>query len=207
MTKKIIVNCAICGKEMEEVEEFEEDGVEVEYFCESCTIKELISALYDPKTVKIDDKRKVIKFAIEEKINLFDLKLQNETFRKVSDAIQSIAYLSMKGNKEAIKLVCETLKSESLHPSTKAYLVESLRGISEKRIINALLEILRKTKSDNRTRRLVRETLNTLASTRKKELIEPLFKLMASKNFSYKMKRNISDAIEKLDRDFDPLLR
>lgn len=206
MKKRIIVNCAGCGKEMEieETEEFEEDVVEVKYYCESCSIAELISVLYDPKTVKVDDNRKVIEFAIEEKVNLFDLKLEDETFQKISDAICSIAYLSIEGNKEAIKLVCETLKNESLHPSTKAYLVESLRGVKEKRIINALLEILRKTKSDNRTRRLIKETLNTLASTKKKELIEPLFKLLDSKNFSHKMKRNIYDAIEKLERDFDP---
>jgi len=93
-------------------------------------------------------------------------------------------------------LVCSLLKGNELDIPTKALLVSYLRGIKDTRVTDVLMGILRTTKSDNRTRGLIKEILKTIASTERKELIEPLLELMDSKNFSYKMKNKIYEVIE-----------
>jgi len=192
MAKENIIKCAKCGKEIEvQEEDILEDGEEViEYYCESCG-GGLIVAFLDSKKANLDYQREII----EESIKVKD-KLPEKQYLDLSIALHTIGSLAVEGNQDAIELVCSLLKGNELDIPTKAVLVSYLRGIKDTRVTDVLIGILRTTKSDNRTRGLIKEILKTIASTERKELIEPLLELMDSKNFSYKMKNKVYEVIE-----------
>jgi len=151
---------------------------------------------FNPRKVSIKYQRDVIRKTLNRRKGLSDLSLKGEDYSLLVSALHTIGWLAVEKNKEAIDLVCELLSGDELDLSSKACLVSELRGIKDKRVIDILLDILRTTKSDNRTRGLIKETLKTIASTRKKELIGPLFELLDSKNLSYKMKDKVYTVIE-----------
>lgn len=158
---------------------------------------------FNPRKVSIEYQREVIRKTLNRRKGLSDLSLRGEDYGLLVRALHTIGWLAVEKNKEAIDLVCELLSGDELDIPSKACLVSELRRIKNKRVINILLDTLRTTKSDNRTRGLIKETLKTIASTRKKELIGPLFDLLDSKNLSYKMKDKVYTVIEILSGTSD----
>jgi len=108
----------------------------------------------------------------------------------------TVAYLAVEGNTEAVEFVQSLLEKDELDLSDKVYLIRHLRKIKDDKTIDLLMNILRTTKSNDTTRRLITETLKTIASTERKELIQSLYEIMNSNNFSYKMKGKILRVIE-----------
>jgi hypothetical protein len=73
-------------------------------------------------------------------------------------------------------------------------LVGSFNGNIDRKIKNALLDILRLIKSDNKTRKLIMLILEKLAETGDKKLVDPLHELAG--RFSVKMRSNVEKAIK-----------
>jgi hypothetical protein len=195
------------GKFIIQIEDGNEDrsveGEDQGEYSNDSLISNIIFERYDPKSEKIGPQKELIKQAIREKISLSDPKQYREIYPGFYSALITVAYLAVEGNTEAIEFIQNLLERDELDLPDKIYLIRHLRKIKDDKIIDLLMNILRTTKSNNTTRRLITETLKTIASTEKKELIGSLYELMNSNNFSYKMKEKILRVIEILKGNED----
>jgi uncharacterized tellurite resistance protein B-like protein len=195
------------GKFIIQIEDGNEDrlveGEDQGEYSNDSHIDNIVFERYDPNSEKIGPQKELIKQAIREKNSLSDPKQYREIYPGFYSALITVAYLAVEGNTEAVEFVQSLLEKDELDLSDKVYLIRHLRKIKDDKIIDLLMNILRTTKSNNTTRRLITETLKTIASTERKELIQSLYEIMNSNNFSYKMKGKILRVIEILKGNED----
>ena len=188
----IEVPCSNCGdlfQVMPEKDEAGDEDVEIEYLCDHCVKKnfriiDLNNFEFDPKAIGIQCQK--------------DILSNRRDQSKWHDALGMIGSLASQGNLAAIDYAGELLESSYLDIDNKRWLIEWLNGNLDQKIKNALLDILRVTKSDNKTRNLIKLILKTLAYTRDSALIEPLDEIAA--RFSVRMRNHVENAIEHLYR-------
>lgn len=186
--KTIEVRCGQCGKIFQEMpvkEEADDEDVEIEYLCEQCSKRkfrliDINNMEYDPKEIGIQHQRNILS-------NLNDKS-------QWQNALHVIGYLASSGNTAAVDYACELLKSPSLDIANRIRLVGSFNVIIDQKIKNALLDILRLIKSDNKTRKLIMLILEKLAETEDKKLVAPLHEI--ANRFSVKMRSNVENAIK-----------
>lgn len=183
----IDVQCSQCGKIFQEMPLSDEVDVKIEYFCNNCCkskfrIIDINNMEFDPREINIQHQKNILS-------NLNDKS-------KWQSALGVIGYLSSSGNLAAVDYACELLKSPSLDIANKIRLVGSFDVTIDQKIKNALLDILRMIKSDNKTKRFIMLILEKLAETGDKKLVEPLHEI--ADRFSVKMRSNVENAIEYL---------
>ncbi len=181
----------------EDINEADEDDSEelvTEYICEDCTLdfldevflqRYLGKATFDPQTASIERQKKIIEGVIT-----------GDDISK-DGAVRTIGMFASQGNKDAIEYTRDLLTTLDL--PLKKTLVASFSPIDDKQIKEQLIDIIRTTKSNNTTRGLINETLKAIKYTRDKSLIEPLYLLTKTGNFTYRMKNKIYEVIDVLN--------